>query len=91
MILVLVGGEMADDGWLPGFQRVCVLVRAVPGAWEDTGGILLASVCYISDSTETHWHAGSHMNTLRFSQRQDIPSLGPSSLQETDKGSHFCY
>lgn len=32
VILVLVGSEVADDGWLPGLQGVCVLVRAVPGA-----------------------------------------------------------
>lgn len=29
MVLVLVGGEVPDDGRLPGLQRVSVLVRAV--------------------------------------------------------------
>lgn len=40
MILVLVGGEVSDNGWFSGFQWVCILVGAVPGAWEDTGSIL---------------------------------------------------
>ena len=31
MILVLVGGEVFDDGWLPGLQWVGVLVGAVSG------------------------------------------------------------
>jgi hypothetical protein len=40
MILVLVGSKVSDNGWFPRFQWVCVLVRAVPGAWENTGCIL---------------------------------------------------
>lgn len=100
VILVLVGSEVANDGWLPGFQRVCVLMRAVPdeGAWKDIGGIpsglckLLSTQRFpdISDSTEIHWHSGLWHKHSELSQRQEIPSLGPSSLQETDKGSHFC-
>ena len=31
VILVLVGGEVFDDGWLPGLQWVGVLVGAVSG------------------------------------------------------------
>ena len=88
MILVLVGGEVADDGRLPGLQGVCVLVRAVPGACEDTG-TTPSGLCKMvsphrfsdtSDSTEIHWQAGTGMDRLNFSQRQEIPSLGPSSL-----------
>lgn len=98
VILVLVGGEVADDGRLPGLQGVCVLVRAVPGAWEDTGAIP-SGLCKMlsphrfsdtSDSTEIHWHAGSGMDKLSFSQRQEIPSLGPCSFQEPDKRSCCC-
>lgn len=81
MILVLVGSEVADDGRLPGFQGVCVLVRAVPGAWEDTG-TTPSGLCKMvspyrfsdtSDSTEIHWHVDSGMG-----QAELLPEAGDS-------------
>lgn len=52
MVLVLVGNEVLDDGWLPRLQRVSILVRAISAAHhgEGTGGgfggtpLLLGSV-----------------------------------------------
>lgn len=38
VVLVLVGGEVLDDGRDPGLQRVGVLVRAVPAAQHGVGG-----------------------------------------------------
>lgn len=50
VFLVLVGGEVLDDGRLPGLQRVGILVRAVPatqprGAPGSVWGSLLGCEC----------------------------------------------
>lgn len=37
VVLVLVGGEVSDDGWLPRLQRVGILVRAVPATRHGVG------------------------------------------------------
>jgi hypothetical protein len=45
VVLVLIGNEMLDDGWLPGLQRVSILMRTIPGIAQGGHRWALGSSC----------------------------------------------